>query len=123
MRKILVIAPSWVGDCMLMQPMLHRLQQRHAGARIDVLAPQWTEKLLRQMPEIHDVIVNPFPHGALELLARRRLGVQLRETQYDQAIVLPNSWKSALVPFFPEFRYAPAMSEKCVTACSTTRAN
>lgn len=100
MRKILVIAPSWVGDCMLMQPMLHRLQQRHAGARIDVLAPQWTEKLLRQIPEIHDVIVNPFLHGAFELLARRRLGVQLREAQYDQAIVLPNSWKSALIPFF-----------------------
>jgi heptosyltransferase-2 len=52
------------------------------------------------MPEIHDVIVNPFPHGEFGLLARRRLGVQLREAQYDQAIVLPNSWKSALVPFF-----------------------
>lgn len=85
---------------MLMQPMLHRLQQRHSGARIDVLAPPWTEKLLRQMPEIHDVIINPFPHGAFGLSARRRLGVQLRDAQYDQAIVLPNSWKSALVPFF-----------------------
>jgi heptosyltransferase-2 len=85
---------------MLMQPMLHRLQQRHSGARIDVLAPPWTEKLLRQMPEIHDVIINPFPHGAFGLSARSRLGVQLRDAQYDQAIVLPNSWKSALVPFF-----------------------
>lgn len=83
-----------------MQPMLHRLQQRHSGARIDVLAPPWSEKLLRQMPEIHDVIINPFPHGAFGLLARRRLGGQLRDAQYDQAIVLPNSWKSALVPFF-----------------------
>jgi len=85
---------------MLMQPMLARLQQRHAGARIDVLAPPWTEKLLRQMPEVHDVIVNPFPHGAFAFFARRSLGMQLREAQYDQAIVLPNSWKSALVPFF-----------------------
>ena len=85
-----------------MQPMLHRLQQRHAGARIDVLAPPWTEKLLRQMPEVHDVIINPFTHGALGLSARRRLGVQLRDTQYDQAIVLANSWKSALVPFFAD---------------------
>ncbi len=85
-----------------MQPMLHRLQQRHPGARIDVLAPPWTEKLLRQMPEVHDVIINPFPHGTLRLSARRRLGVQLRDAQYDQAIVLPNSWKSALVPFFAD---------------------
>lgn len=85
---------------MLMQPMLRRLQQRHPGVRIDVLAPPWTEKLLRQMPEVGDVIINPFPHGALQLKARRRLGKQLREKGYDQAIVLPNSWKSALVPFF-----------------------
>lgn len=100
MQKILVIAPSWIGDCMLMQPMLHRLQQRHPGVRIDVLAPRWTEKLLCQLPEVNEVIVNPFPHGAFSLFARRRFGLQLRDARYDQAIVLPNSWKSALVPFF-----------------------
>jgi heptosyltransferase-2 len=100
MQKILVIAPSWVGDCMLMQPMLYRLHQRHPGVRIDVLAPPWTEKLLRQMPEVSDVIINPFPHGLFGMFARRRLGVELRDANYDQAIVLPNSWKSALVPFF-----------------------
>jgi len=100
MQKIFVIAPSWVGDCMLMQPMLMRLVQRHPGCRIDVFAPPWTEKLLRAMPEVHEVIVNPFPHGALQLIERYRLGKQLRAARYDQAVVLPNSWKSALVPFF-----------------------
>jgi heptosyltransferase II len=98
--KILIIAPSWVGDCMLMQPMLHRLLQRYPGARIDVLAPPWTEKLLRHMPEVHDVIINPFPHGDFAFSERRRLGMELRAAQYNKAIVLPNSWKSALVPFF-----------------------
>lgn len=102
MKKILVISPSWVGDCMLMQPMLARVKQRHPGCRIDVLAPPWTEMLLRQMPEVDDVIINPFPHGALQLGARHDLGVQLRDAHYDQAIVLPNSWKSALVPFFAQ---------------------
>ena len=86
-----------------MQPMLHRLLQRHPGALIDVLAPPWTEKLLRQMPEIHDVIINPFPHGALQFSARRNLGKAIaRKTRYDQAIVLPNSWKSALLPYFAD---------------------
>ncbi|GAB1235515.1 lipopolysaccharide heptosyltransferase II [Ferrigenium sp. UT5] len=100
MKKILVVAPSWVGDCVLMQPMLQRLIQRHPGAQIDVLAPPWTEKLLRQLPEVHAVIRNPFGHGAFSFSARRRLGAQLRAACYDQSIVLPNSWKSALIPYF-----------------------
>jgi len=102
MNKILVVAPSWVGDCVLMQPMLQRLAQRHPGVKIDVLAPPWTEKLLRQIPEINEIIINPFPHGALQLGERRALGKKLHENGYDQAIVLPNSLKSALVPWFAD---------------------
>ncbi|MGA7595406.1 MAG: lipopolysaccharide heptosyltransferase II [Gallionella sp.] len=100
MHKILIISPSWVGDAMLMQPMLLRLRQRHPECRIDVLAPPWTAALLGAMPEIDAVIINPFPHGALRLGARYQLGKQLRSAQYDRAIVLPGSLKSALVPFF-----------------------
>ncbi len=100
MKKILVIGPSWVGDTMLMQPMLLRLRQRHPESRIDVLAPAWVSSLLRAIPEVHEVIINPFPHGALQLFARYLFGKKLRVEQYDQAIVLPNSLKSALVPYF-----------------------
>ena len=100
MQKFLIIAPSWVGDTMLVQPLLMRLKQRHPDAQIDVLAPLWTAALLRKMPEVHEGIANPFPHGALNLVARYRLGKKLRAAHYDQAIVLPNSFKSALIPFF-----------------------
>jgi len=85
---------------MLMQPMLLRLKQHHPDCLIDLLAPPWTVSLLKQIPEVHEVIVNPFPHGTLQLLARYRLGKQLRSANYDAAYVLPNSLKSALVPFF-----------------------
>jgi len=115
MKKILVVAPSWVGDCMLIQPMLARLVQRHPDVLIELLAPPWTAALLRQMPEVYKVIINPFPHGALNFADRYRLGKLLHDSNYDQAIVLPNSLKSALVPFFAgipvrtgfvgEFRY------------------
>jgi heptosyltransferase-2 len=100
MKKILVIGPSWVGDAMLMQPMLLRLKQRYPESQIDVLAPPWTAALLHALPEVHEVIINPFPHGALQLIARYQLGKKLRSAQYDQAIVLPNSLKSALIPYF-----------------------
>ena len=100
MYKILIIGPSWVGDTMLMQPMLLRLKQRHPESRIDVLAPPWTAALLHAMSEVHEVIINPFPHGALQMGLRYQFGKRLRDEQYNQAIVLPNSLKSALVPYF-----------------------
>lgn len=115
MKKILIIGPSWVGDTMLMQPMLPRLKVLYPDCRIDVLAAPWTAALLRAMPEISEVIINPFPHGTLRLKDRYQLGKRLSRENYDQAIVLPNSLKSALVPFFAgiplrtgyvgEFRY------------------
>jgi heptosyltransferase-2 len=58
--------------------------------------------VLRRMAELDEVIEAPFGHGALDLRARWRLGRSLRARGYDQAIVLPNSWKSALVPFFAD---------------------
>ena len=52
------------------------------------------------MPEVSRVIPNPFCHGELNLFRRYRVGKNLATRHYDQAIVLPNSFKSALVPFF-----------------------
>ena len=51
------------------------------------------------MPEVRQALSFPLGHGALELATRRRIGKSLAG-QYDQAILLPNSLKSALVPFF-----------------------
>ena len=100
MPKILVVAPSWIGDTLLAQPLLARLKKKLPGAVIDALAPGWTAPVVRRMPEINEVIEAPFGHGELGLLARWRLGQSLRSRGYDEAIVLPNTFKSALIPFF-----------------------
>ena len=100
MSKILVVAPNWIGDALLAQPLFARLREKHPGVEIDALAPGWTAPVLRRMPEINEVIEAPFGHGELKLSARWRLGRALRERGYDEAIVLPNTFKSALIPFF-----------------------
>lgn len=98
--KILVVAPSWIGDTILAQPLLTLLKRQHPDARIEVLAPDWSAPLLGRMREVDAVITNPFSHGEFNWSARRALGRRLASVDYFAAYILPNSWKSALVPFF-----------------------
>lgn len=65
-----------------------------------MFAPAWVAPLFAFMPQVANVIDNPFTHGELGFAARRNLGRVLKANRYDQVIVLPNSLKSALVPFF-----------------------
>ena len=112
--RILIIGPSWVGDMVMAQTLVQVLTQRHADCVIDVLAPEWSRPILERMPEVRQALSFPLGHGVLDLATRRRIGKSLAG-QYDQAILLPNSLKSALVPFFAgipkrtgwrgEFRY------------------
>ena len=98
--KILIIGPAWVGDMVMAQALFRWLKKRYPDSEIDVLAPAWTKPLLDRMPEIHESLDFPFSHGELRLGDRYRLGVSLRKRHYEQAIVLSNSYKSALVPYF-----------------------
>ncbi|HGM5234934.1 ADP-heptose--LPS heptosyltransferase RfaF [Serratia sp. IR-2025] len=100
--KILVIGPSWVGDMMMSQSLYRTLKAEYPSAEIDVMAPAWCRPLLARMPEVNQALAMPLGHGALGLGERRRLGRALRANRYDRAYVLPNSFKSALVPFFAD---------------------
>ncbi|MFN6962094.1 MAG: lipopolysaccharide heptosyltransferase II, partial [Rhodocyclaceae bacterium] len=83
-----------------MQPLLMRLKQRDPMVEIHVLAPSWSAPLLSRMPQVDAIIENPFPHGRFDWAGRKALGCRLASADFQQAYVLPNSWKSALVPFF-----------------------
>lgn len=76
------------------------LKQRNPGVRLEVMAPAWSRALLDRMPEVDEALLMPLGHGQLALKQRYQLGKALRSKGYDQAIVLPNSFKSALIPFF-----------------------
>lgn len=99
---ILIIGPSWVGDMVMAQALFIALKQRHPQCEIDVLAPAWSLPILERMPEVRQGIAMPVGHGKLELGLRYRLAKSLQLQAYDQAIVLPNSLKSALVPLFAQ---------------------
>ena len=99
-HKTLIIGPSWIGDMVMAQSLFKTIKKNNANARIDVLALAWTKPLLDRMPEVNKAITMPISHGVFGWNMRKEIGRELRAEHYDQAIVLPNSWKSALIPWF-----------------------
>ncbi len=99
MKKIAVIAPSWIGDTIMMQPLLATLKAADSTTHITVIASPVCAPLLTRMPAVDTIIMNPFAHGALQLKARWHFGAQLRHQGFDQIIVLPNTLKSAFIAF------------------------
>ena len=113
--KILIVGPSWVGDMVMSQSLYIQLKKDHSNAQIDVLAPAWCKPILERMPEVHRAIEMPVGHGKFDFKERLNIARKLRSEQYQHAYVLPNSAKSALIPFLAgiptrtgwkgEFRY------------------
>lgn len=98
-NRYLIVAPSWVGDMVMSHTLVQYLKMLDPDCEIDMLAPKWTHPLVSAMPEVNRVIESPFKHGELNLSARRKVSSQLRALDYTHAIVLPNSFKSALIPW------------------------
>ncbi|MBW8830540.1 MAG: lipopolysaccharide heptosyltransferase II [Burkholderiales bacterium] len=96
MTRSLVIAPQWIGDAVMSEPLMARLAAR--GEKIVVAALPWVAPVYAAMPKVRDVIELPFAHGRLDWVARRRIAGELKG-RFDAAYVLPNSIKSALIPF------------------------
>jgi heptosyltransferase-2 len=97
--RSLLIAPQWIGDAVMSEPLVARLAAR--GERLTVAALPWVAPVYRAMPAVERVEELPFAHGRLDWAARRRLGLQWRG-RYDRAYVLPNSIKAALLPWFAQ---------------------
>ncbi|MCG9575945.1 lipopolysaccharide heptosyltransferase II [Vibrio tubiashii] len=98
--KILIIGPSWVGDMVMSQSLYTKLRHQHPNAEIDVLAPAWCKPILERMPEVNQAIEMPMGHGEFNLKGRWQLARTLAKKGYTHAYILPNSAKSALIPFF-----------------------
>ena len=99
-QHILVVGPAWVGDMVMAQSLFITLKKQNPDAVVDVLAPAWSLPLLSRMPEVNEAIALPVSHGELAMGKRFRTGRLLRKHAYTQAIVIPRSYKAALVPFF-----------------------
>ena len=98
-EPILIVAPSWIGDAILSEPLLAILREPMQEPIVDVLAPPWCAPVYERMRGVRNIIENPIGHRELRLGERRALASKLRGNGYTRALVLPNSFKSALIPW------------------------
>ena len=96
MSRTLIIAPNWIGDAVMSEPLLRKLSI--SGTKLAVLATPWVAPVYRAMPYVDQVIEANFSHGKLELSLRLATAKQLKKEAFQQVFVLPNSWKSILIP-------------------------
>jgi heptosyltransferase-2 len=98
--KILIVGPSWVGDAVMAQTLYKLIKKYNDDYKIEVLSPNWSIPILERMEEVSRSIISPFNHGEINIKARYDLGKKLRQEDYDRAIIMSNSLKSSLIPFF-----------------------
>ena len=99
MHGILIIAPNWIGDAVMTQPLLAHLKTQFPNSKIDVLASVWVAPIYRACTEVNEVITVQFEHKKLQWGLRKQLAKKIAGKKYQVCFVLPNSFKSALIPW------------------------
>jgi heptosyltransferase-2 len=99
-QRILVVAPNWIGDALMALPLIAAIKHSWPASSVAVLAPIAVARVLRRSKLVDDAVETTWPHGGLQFGARIALAGALRKVRFDAAVILPNSFKSALVPWF-----------------------
>lgn len=99
-ERILVVAPAWIGDLVTADVLVQALTATRPGCVIDLLAGAWVLPVASRLQGVNQVMEIPAEHGELRLRSLWRLAKTLRNQGHGEAIILPRSVKSALVPFF-----------------------
>ena len=98
-KRFLIIAPSWIGDLLMSQSVYKSLKNKYYNCTIDVIAKPYLNDLLKLMPEVNNIYNLDTQHREFGLMKRYKIAKDLRKNYYTSAIVLTNTFKSAIIPW------------------------
>ena len=98
-KRFLIIAPSWIGDLLISQSVFKSLKNNYPDCIIDIIAKPYLNDLIQLMPEINSIYDLDIQHKELGLSKRALISKDLRKYNYSSAIILTNTFKSAIIPW------------------------
>ncbi len=98
-RKILIRSVNWVGDAVMTTPAINVIRQHFPDAEITILANSLVSQLFTHHPGIDNIISFDRQGKHKGVTGRLRLAAEVRKHRFDLAIIFPNSFDSALVPW------------------------
>jgi heptosyltransferase-2 len=96
-RKILIRATNWLGDAVMTLPAIGTVRAAFPEARITVLANQMVAGLFFTHPWVDEVLIYDRKGAHKGVVGRFRLAKELRQHDFDLAVLLPDSFDSALI--------------------------
>src|SRR5438093_9573528 len=106
LEKILIRGPNWVGDAVLAIPAMKAVRARFPETEITLLVRPFVSGVFGAAPFIDKVWSEAKPSSLADWI---RITREIRNRQFDIALLLPNSFESALMMFSEGYRDASAM--------------
>jgi heptosyltransferase II len=97
--RLLVLAPNWLGDAVMALPAIADLRRHYPGATLTVAARRPLAALATMVPGVDDSMPLDGRGGARVITALRDDIVRVREGRFDAALLLPNSFRAALLAY------------------------
>lgn len=98
-KKILIRAVNWLGDAVMTTPAIGAVRETFPVSEITLLANPLVSQLFSPYDWVDKVITFDRNGRHKGVTGRIRLAQELKRHQFDAAIILPNSFDSALVPW------------------------
>lgn len=96
---ILVVPYMWIGDFVRCHSVIKLLKARFPNRPVDVLSTKLCAPLTDYMPGLRQAIIVDLPRSRIALKDQLTLARRLKRENYDSALIMPRTWKSALAPF------------------------
>jgi heptosyltransferase-2 len=96
-ERILMRGVNWVGDAVMAMPALWAIRRAFPNAKLSLLVKPWVAGLFERDPNVDEIILYEDVHKNLS--GKIRLAHELREKNFDRAILLQNALDAALVAY------------------------